>query len=70
MQVVPFYSLLDNYLITRMGRNKSGVLGVQVNQKYGLYWNISRYNKMSGHHSRYHNNYENQVCDADCQVIA
>ena len=70
MQVVSFYSLLDNYLITGMGRSKSGVSGVQVYQKYDLYWNISRYNKMSGHHSRYHNNYESQVCHAGCQVIA
>jgi len=35
-----------------MSRNKSGVSGVQVYQEYGLYWNISGYIMISGHHSR------------------
>ena len=53
-----------------MSRNKSEVSGVQVYQEYDLYWNISGYIKMSGHYSRYCDNYKNQVCHVRCQVIA
>ena len=33
----------------------------------GIYQDV---NKMSGHHSHYHDNYKSQVYHAGCQVIA
>ena len=71
MQVVPFYDLLDNYQIPGMSRNRPGMPGIHVYQEHCLYYNVYQVEiKMSGHHSRYRDNYKGQVYHTGCQVIA
>ena len=68
MQVVSFYGLLDDYQIPGMSKNKSGISRVLVRT---IMYHMSIRStvvlaKMSGHYSRYRDNYEGQVDHALC----